>query len=85
MIYRKNTYNKIDYIIKLLKEKNVELDNYRQEAKNILSIEKIKNCSLYIDEKDLNKERIRKYVLIVINIIMDVKIHSNNFSKKFTI
>ena len=60
LIYRKNTYNKIDYIIKLLKEKNVELDNYRQEAKNILSIENIKNYSLYIDEKYLNKKRIRK-------------------------
>ena len=33
LIYRKNTYNKIDYIIKLLKNKNLELDNYRQEAK----------------------------------------------------
>ena len=59
MIYRKNNYNKIDYIIKLLKEKNFELDNYRQEAKNILSIENIKNYSLYIDEKYLNKKRIR--------------------------
>ena len=38
LIYRKNNYNKIDYIIKLLKEKNVELENYSEEAKNILSI-----------------------------------------------
>ena len=60
MIYRKNTYNKIDYMIKLLKEKNVELDNYRQEAKNILSIGNIKNYSLYIDEKHLNKKRTKK-------------------------
>ena len=60
MIYRKNTYNKIDYIIKLLKEKNVELENYREEAKNILYIENIKNYSLYIDKKYLNKKRIRK-------------------------
>ena len=58
MIYRKNNYNKIDYIIKLLKEKNVKLENYREEAKIILSIENIKNYSLYIDEKYLNKERI---------------------------
>ena len=63
MIYRKNNYNKIDYIIKLLKEKNVELDNYRQEARNILSIKNIKNYSLYIDEKYLNKKRIRKICL----------------------
>ena len=60
LIYRKNNYNKIEYIIKLLKEKNNKLENYRTEAKNILSIENIKNCSLYIDEKYLNKERIRK-------------------------
>ena len=50
MIYRKNKYNKIDYIIKLLKEKNIELDNYIQEARNILSIENISNYSLYIDK-----------------------------------
>ena len=60
LIYRKNNYNKIEYIIKLLKEKNIELDNYRQKAKNILSIENIKNYSLYIDKEYLNKERIRK-------------------------
>ena len=41
LIYRKNNYNKIEYIIKLLKEKNIKLDNYRQEAKDILSIENI--------------------------------------------
>ena len=58
LIYRKNNYNKIDYIIKLLKEKNVKLENYREEAKNVLSFENIKNYSLYIDEKYLNKERI---------------------------
>ena len=50
LIYRKNNFNKIDYIIKLLKEKNIELKNYRQEAKNILSIENISNYSLYIDK-----------------------------------
>ena len=60
LIYRKNDYNKIEYIIKLLKEENIKLDNYRQEAKDILSIENIKNYSLYIDEKYLNKKRIRK-------------------------
>ena len=59
LIYRKNNYNKIEYIIKLLKEKNIKLDNYRQEAKKILSIENISNYSLYIYEKNLNKERIK--------------------------
>ena len=60
LIYRKNDYNKIEYIIKLLKEKNIKLDNYRQIAKKILSIENISNYSLYIDEKYLNKKRIKK-------------------------
>ena len=46
----------MEYIIKLLKEKNIKLDNYRQEAKDILSIENIKNYSLYIDEKYLIKK-----------------------------
>ena len=57
LIYRKNDYNKIEHIIKLLKEENIKLDNYRQEAKDILSIENIKNYSLYIDEKYLNKKK----------------------------
>ena len=60
LIYRKNNYNEIGYIIKLLKEKNVKLEHYRKEATNILSIENIKNYSLYIDEEYLNKKRIRK-------------------------
>ena len=73
LIYRKSNYNKIDYIIESLKEKNVKLENYRQEAKDILSIENISNYSLYIDENYLNKKDLEKYVLIVINITMDVK------------
>ena len=63
LIYRKNTYNKIDYIIKLLKDKKVKVENYRQEAKKILDNKGIKNYSLYIDEKYLNKKRIRKICL----------------------
>ena len=35
LIYKKNNYNKIEYTIKLLKEKNIKLDNYRQ-AKNFI-------------------------------------------------
>ena len=75
LTYRKNNYNKIECIIKLLKEKNVDLKNYREESKKILSIENIKNYSLYIDEKYLDKKESKKYVIIVINIIMDVKIY----------
>ena len=59
LIYRKNNYNKIEYIIKLLKEKNVDLKNYRQEAKKMLSIENLSNYYLHIDEKYLNKVRIK--------------------------
>ena len=66
LIYRKNNNDKIEYVIKLLKEKNIKLDNYRDEAKNILSIENISNYSSYIDEKYLNKERFKKYVQIAI-------------------
>ena len=74
LIYRKNNYNKIEYIIKLFKEKNIELKDYRQEAKNILSIENISNYSLYIDEKYLNKKELKKYVLNAMYTIMAVKI-----------
>ena len=33
MIYRKNNYNKIDYIIKLLKEKNIKLEIIEKKQK----------------------------------------------------
>ena len=36
--------------MKLLEEKIVDLNNYRQEAKIILSIENISNYSKYIDK-----------------------------------
>ena len=81
MIYRKNNYNKIDYIIKSLKEKNVKFDNFR-EAKKILAIENIKNYSLYIDKKYLNKERIRKICTNCNKYHYGCKNHSNNFPKK---
>ena len=52
LIYRKNIYNKIEYIIKLLKEKNIKLDNYRQEAKKIYLL-KILKIILYILMKNI--------------------------------
>ena len=79
LIYRKNNYNKIEYIIKLLKEKNVDLKNYRQEAKKILAIENIKNYSLYIDEKYLNIKRIKKICTNCNKYHYGCKNHSNNF------
>ena len=54
---------KLNIIIKLLKEKNVDLNNYRQEAKTILSIENVSNYSQYIDKTYLNKERIKEISL----------------------
>ena len=81
LIYRKINYNKVEYIIKSLKEKNIKLYNHRQEAKIILSIEYIKNYSLYIDEKYLNKERIKKICTNCKKYHYGCKNHSNNFSK----
>ena len=52
LIYRKNNYNKIEYIIKLLKEKNVELKNYREEAKKFYLL-KILKIILYILMKNI--------------------------------
>ena len=47
-------YNNNIFILRNIHKSNDE------EAKYILSIENIKNYSLYIDEKYLNKERIKK-------------------------
>ena len=52
LIYRKNNYNKIEYIIKLLKEKNVDLINYREEAKKFYLL-KILKIILYILMKNI--------------------------------
>ena len=81
LMYRKNTYIKTDYIIKLLKDKNVKLDNFRDEAKKILSIENIENYSLYIDKKYLNKERIKKICTNCNKYHYGCENHSNNFPK----
>ena len=51
LIYRKNNYNKIEYIIKLLKEKNVDLINYREAKKFYLL--KILKIILYILMKNI--------------------------------
>ena len=61
------------------------MENYREEAKKILAIENIKNYSLYIDEKYLNKERIRKICTNCNKYHYNCKNHSNNFSRKKTI
>ena len=52
LIYRKNNYNKIEYIIKLLKEKNVDVKNYREESKKFYLL-KILKIILYILMKNI--------------------------------
>ena len=47
LIYRKTNYNKIEYIIKPLKEKIVDLKNYREESKKFYLL-KILKITLYI-------------------------------------
>ena len=57
-IYELSELDKLIYKKIIIIKLNIK--DYRQEAKNILSIENISNYSLYIDKKYLNKERIRK-------------------------
>ena len=52
LIYRKNNDNKTEYIIKLLKEKNVDVKNYREETKRIYLL-KILKIILYILMKNI--------------------------------
>ena len=52
LIYRKNNYNKIEYIIKLLKEKNIKLDNYNKKLR-IFYLLKILKIILYILMKNI--------------------------------
>ena len=84
LIYRKNNNNKIDYVIKLLKETNVKLENYRKEAEDILSIENIINYSLFIDKEYLNKIKIKKICANCNKYHYGCKNHSNNFLKMYS-
>ena len=48
LIFRKK-YERVNYIIKFLKDKNVYVKDYKKEAIKILLTPNIKNYSMYID------------------------------------
>ena len=54
LIFRKK-YDRLNYIIKLLKDKNIILDDYKYEAQKILLFDNKKNCGMWIDNNYLNK------------------------------
>ena len=56
LIFRKK-YERVNYIIKLLKDKNIYVKDYKKEAINVLLIPNIKNYSMYIDNFYVNKSR----------------------------
>ena len=56
LIFRKK-YERVNYIIKLLKDKNVYGEDYKKEAIKILLTPNIKNYSMYIDNFYLIKNR----------------------------
>ena len=56
LIFRKK-YERVNYIIKLLKDKNVYVKHYKKEAIKVLLTPNIKNYSMYIDNFYLNMNR----------------------------
>ena len=56
LIFRKK-YERVNYIIKLLKDKNACVKDYKNEAIKILFTPNIKNYCMYIDNFYLNKNR----------------------------
>ena len=56
LIFRKK-YERVNYVIKLLKDKNIFLKDYKKEAIKILLTPNIQNYSMYIDNFYLNKNR----------------------------
>ena len=71
LIFRKK-YERVNYIFKLLKDKNIYAKDYKKEAIKILLTPNIKNYSMYIDNFYLNMNRTVKNVQIAINIILNV-------------
>ena len=56
LIFRKK-YERVNYIIKLLKDKNIFLKDYKKEAIKILSTPNIQNYSMHVNNFYLNKNR----------------------------
>ena len=48
LIFRKK-YERVNYIIKLLKDKNIYVKDYKKESIKMLLTPNIKNYSIYID------------------------------------
>ena len=71
LIFRKK-YERVNYSIKLLKDKNMYIKDYKKEAIKILLTPNIKNYSMYIDNFYLNMNCTVKNVQIAINIIPSV-------------
>ena len=61
LIFRKK-YERVNYIIKLLKDKNIYVKDYKKEAIKILLTPNIKNYSMHIDNFYLNMNRTVKNV-----------------------
>ena len=57
-VERNNVYSvrnqRVNYIIKLLKDKNINVTDYKKEAIKILLTPNVKNHSMYIDNFYLN-------------------------------
>ena len=53
LIFRKK-YERVNYIIKLLKDKNINTKDYKKEAIKILLTPNIKNYSMHIDNIEKN-------------------------------
>ena len=62
LIFRKK-YERVNYIIKLLKDKNIYVKDNKKESIKILLTPNIKNYSMYIDNFYLNKNRKSKKCL----------------------
>ena len=56
LIFRKK-YERVNYIVKLLKDKNIFSKDYKKEAIKILLTPNIKNYSMHIDNFYLNMNR----------------------------
>ena len=83
LIFRKK-YERVNYIIKLLKDKNIDTKDYKKEAIKILLTPDIKNYSMYIDNFYLNMNRkSKKCSNCAINIILNV-LKKHNFKKIFS-
>ena len=62
LIFRKK-YERVNYIIKSLKGKNINVKDYKKEAIKVLLTHYIKNYSMYIDNFYLNMNRTVKKCL----------------------